>query len=104
MSINPVFQSPVNPLPVQERAASEPKTVSTGHGQPQDSVDVTQALSPDIQEFLAEVQAKGVPVTPFTEGDARDAADAARNALGTLSLSIANANPGALANFLGDAE
>ena len=103
MSINPISQTPVNPLPAQERSVSEPKAAAEA-SEPQDMVDVAKSLSADIRHFLTEVQSKGVPVTPLTEGDARDAAEAARGALGTLSLSIANANPGALTGFLGDAE
>ena len=104
MSINPVVQNPGNPLPPQERVASEPKPAAGSRGQPNDTVDVTHALKPEVRDFLAEVEAKGVPITPLTEGGARDAAAAARNALGALSLPIANADPSALAGFLGDAE
>ena len=104
MSINPVVQNPGNPLPAQERVASEPKVAASDRSKPQDTVDVTHALKPEIRDFLAEVEAKGVPITPLTEGGARDAAAVARNALGALSLPIANANPGTLAGFLSDAE
>ena len=104
MSINPVFQNPVNPLPAQERSVSEPKATAVEHNEPQDMIDVAKSLSSDIQHFLSEVQSNGVPVTSLSEGEARDAAEAARDALGALSLSIANANPGALTGFLSDAE
>jgi hypothetical protein len=104
MSINPVAHSPVNPAQIQERVAAEHKTPAEEHARPQDMVDVATRLGADIQAFLAEVEANGVPITPLTEGNARDAAEAAREALGNLSLSIANANPGALSGFLGEGD
>jgi hypothetical protein len=108
MSITPVFHTPVQQTPMQDRVAAEPKAPADAQGEahadPKDMIDVATRLSADIQAFLAEVEANGVPITTLSEGDAREAAENARTVLGGQSLSIANANPGALAGFLNDGE
>ena len=104
MSINAVPPSSTNPGTVQDRSSVETKGVDAVRNQPQDMVDISKTLSPDVRAYLAEVRARGVPITPLTEGSARDAAEALRAALGTQSLPIANANPGTLTDLMNESD
>lgn len=108
MSIPAITLPPVLPPTVSGRA--EAKAPASGPGPAAqtpsgpDVVSVSAAGHGDLEAFLKEMAERGFIVTPMNEGAARAMADEAGEALGALSLSIANANPDRLAGLFVDGD
>jgi hypothetical protein len=110
MSVPAITLPPVASAMLTDRAeARAPKPAETGAPPPAreaagDVVSVSGSLTADLEGLLKEIADRGFTVTPMNEGAARAMAEEAGDALGALSLSIANANPDRLAKMFSGGE
>ncbi len=110
MSIPAITLPPVLPSTVSGRseAKAPASTPAPAPQTPSDPDVVSTSTSTsghaDLEAFLKDMADRGFIVTPMNEGAARAMADEAGEALGALSLSIANANPDRLASLFVDGD
>jgi|GEM_PF-2299626 len=107
MSVPAITLPPVSSPMLTDRAEAraprpaEAGTPQAGREAAGDVVSVSGSLTADLEGLLKEIADRGFTVTPMNEGAARAMAEEAGDALGALSLSIANANPDRLAKLFG---
>jgi len=92
------------PKPAEAGAPPAAREAAREGGGGGDVVSVSGSLTTDLEGLLKEIADRGFTVTPMNEGAARAMAEEAGDALGALSLSIANANPDRLAKMFGGGE